>query len=328
MGARAVGGTVVKVALGAAAGVVVMLVHDGGRDSAATSAAQASKASECAHSLAAGESARVDPSSDSAPRTGDVVAAVAKREAESQSADPSGDELDRLREQVAELQAEVKRLRALLADGSARHHALRGLIAANELQHGKLYEEIVGLLVDDPESVAEDPRRMFDLILRLVDETGLAGAKVDDGGGREIAPEPAAPETILALCHNVNEWNDRDGDEGPVFHVSQDQVTFRLYLRLPKVPEGWIGQPLAVDCELQIQVSTQGDASLSLDCQPDANDRAKPIRWSLNVDRSGASLTRYPFRGDEDSKQVPAADLTNERRWLDRVFQQLVTRAH
>jgi uncharacterized small protein (DUF1192 family) len=330
MGAREVGGTVVKVALGAAVGVALMLVRDGSRGpagSSPTTAAHANESSDRPRAPAGNEPTHLEVASAPSPAAGDVVTAVVERDPAARPAESSGDELDELREQVAALQAEVKRLRAQLADGSARHHALHGLIAANELQHGKLYEEIVGLLVDDPESVAEDPRRMFDLILRLIDETGLAGSKVDDGGGREIAPELAAPETFLSLCHSVNEWNDRDGDDGPVFHVSQDQVTFRLTLRLPKVPEGWIGQPLAVDCELQIQVSTQGDASLSLDCQPDANDRAKPIRWSLNVDRGGASLTRHPYRGDEDSKQVSAAELTKERRWLDRIFQQLMTRA-
>jgi len=330
MGARAVGGTVAKVALGVAAGVALMLLLDGRRGTNGRGVETAARAHEnSGHARApADDPARLEPASASSPalHKGDDVAAVVERDPDAKPIDPIDDELARLRTQVAELEAEVARLRAQLADGSARRHALHRQIAANELRHGKLYEELVGVLVDDPESVAEDPRRTFDLILRLVDETGLASAKLVEGR-REIQPEPEAPETYLALQHSECEWDDRDGDEGPLVHINSDQLAFRAILRLPKVPEGWLGQPLAVDVDLVVTCSTFGDADLHLECNSDIHNATKAIEWNLGVNRHEATLRRAPIRGDEEWRCVAPADLAKERSWLDRLFQQLMTRA-
>jgi hypothetical protein len=326
MGARAVGGTVVKVALGAAAGVALMLLLDGRRGTNGRGEETAARAREnSGHARApADDPVRLEPASASSPalHKGDEVAAVVERDPDAKPIDPTDDELARLRMQVTELEAEIARLRAQLADGSPRRHALHGLIAANELRYGKLYEEIVGLVVDDPESVAEDPRHAFDLILQLIDETGLAGAKLENGI-RQIQPEPAAPDVRLSLSHGMFEEN----EGAPAILRRFDQVEFHATLQLEKVPEGWLGQPLAGEVELSIQESDSTPAWVILRLSSDSHDSAHEVRWNLNVNRDGAYLTRFPVRGAEDSRETSIADLAKERGWLDRVFQQLMTRA-
>jgi len=329
MGARAVGGTVAKVALGVAAGVALMLARDGAcgpAGSSPTTAAHANESSGRPRAASGDEPARLDPASAPALRASDDVAAVVERDRDAKPVDPIDDEVARLRAQVTGFEAEIARLRAQLADGSACRHALRGLIAANELRHGKLYEEIVGLAVDDPDSVAEDPRHAFDLILRLIDETGLAGAKLN-GESREIEPEPAAPDVRLSMSHSAWDDNAQTVEGAPPIPRRHDQVQFHATLLLPKVPEGWLGQPLSAEVELAIEESNLGPAWLTLRLNADKHDSAREIRWNLHVNGEGAFLSRTPVRGAEDCRETSIADVSKERAWLDRIFQQLMTRA-
>src|SRR5262249_2284704 len=239
-------------------------------------------------------------------------------------ADPIDEELIRLREEVGELQAEVKRLRALVADGSARHE-LHRLIAANELQHGDLYEELLGLIVDDPEGVAEDPRRAFELIVRLIDESGLAGAKVVDGQ-RELAPEPAAPELLLTLRYERGTDRFDSGDGTGPFECPADDVQFFARLTLPKAPEGWLGHPLSATVGLTIHICDRIDTWLNLDM--DLPTRIAPsVFWGIHIRSDEACLDRLPLRGGDASRVTSPAEFAIERAWLDRIFEQLRTRA-
>src|SRR6185369_11515692 len=108
MGARAVGGTVAKVALGVAAGVALMLLLDGRRGTNGRGVETAARAHEnSGHARApADDPARLEPASASSPalHKGDDVAAVVERDPDAKPIDPIDDELARLRTQVAELE--------------------------------------------------------------------------------------------------------------------------------------------------------------------------------------------------------------------------------
>jgi hypothetical protein len=325
MGVREVGGTVVKVALGAAAGVALMLARDGARGpagSSPTTAAHANESSGRPRAASGEELARLEPASAPALRASDDVAAVVERDPVATPVDPVDGEIARLHAQVIDLEAEIARLRAQLADGSLRRRALHEMLAVNDLVHGKLYEEMLDLIVNDPESVAEDPRHAFALILRLIDETGLAPAELDQGI-RMVAPEPNAPDLRLLLRDDRSECQEYDR---PDLHWYEETIHFHAALQLPKVPEGWSAQPLDANVSLDVTRSDRGSAGLELTMAAGSLPGLHQVRWSLEVSPESACLTRSPWRCGEDSRDLPLEQVATEWRWIVEVFDSLQLR--
>src|SRR5262249_27103148 len=199
MGARRIGGPIVRLGAGVAVGIAFGVAFGRlfmPRDRAPVTEHARGERVLAAESSSAARSTVAPERADASPR--EPAAMEAKRDAARIATSDEIAELARLHEQVAELEEEIARLRAELATGNPRRHSLHEMFAANDLEHGPLYEEIVDLIVNDPESVTDDPRHAFALALRLIDETGLAAkSKVEDR--REVAPEPRAPELRLTL---------------------------------------------------------------------------------------------------------------------------------
>lgn len=326
---REVCGTVVKVALGAAAGVVLTLARDAFRGPAAAdppASARRAEALDRPRAPTVDEMTRIDPSTAPVPCANALVPRVVTRDRDAPIADPSDDELARLREQVVTLEREVQRLRALLAENGVRRHTLRKLVSANDLQHGRLYEELLGLIVDDPEGVAEDPRRAFETIVRLIDETGLASGKRGEGVFA-IAPEPAAPDLRLEMDRSSSDQQVDPEDGTPSFVRHEDQVSFHARIILSKVPERWLGDPLSATIELSIGVSNRDTGSLRLVMDAGSTRLAPEVSWHLQWRDGEAYLDRCPYRGADESLVTSPAEVAKERSWADRVFQQLMTRA-
>jgi hypothetical protein len=129
------------------------------------------------------------------------------------------------------------------------------------------------------------------------------------------------------MSHSAWDDNAQTVEGAPPIPRHYDQVQFRATLIVQKAPEGWLGQPLSAEVELTIEVSSLGPAWLTLQLNADTHDSAREIRWNLNVNGDGAYLSRTPVRGAEDCRETSLADVAKERAWLDRIFQQLMTRA-
>src|SRR5688572_13227680 len=139
---------------------------------------------------------RPDAATSSDPAFGPSPSAT--RSAEPLATEATGQsELEALRARVVELEDEIARLRDLVREGDDRRRQMKKTLAANTLVHGELWLETFEAFVD-AEAVTEEPRRVFPLLLRMIDETGLASVPIEDGR-RTLEPEPNAPDTQLKL---------------------------------------------------------------------------------------------------------------------------------
>jgi hypothetical protein len=268
----------------------------------------------------------VAPESSAAPSRARDALEAKRDDAQLPMADEFA-ELARLREKVRLLEAEVARLEAIVAANDPRTKRVREIFALNELRYGSLYREIAELAASDPESVAEDPRRMCDMLLRLVDGTGLIGVPPKDGQ-REIAPEPEAPETVVSLNFDSQPFTETVDDVKTEYPHEQAQVD--LTLDLPKMPERWMGQHFRMHVHWVVDECANGSGFMMLSLEDPArtpvNGISGSITWGINWDARAAYVSRSPIRGGDEGINGGPNDFAAERRIVEELFEKLRAR--
>jgi uncharacterized small protein (DUF1192 family) len=235
-------------------------------------------------------------------------------------------EVTRLRARITALEAEIARLHGLLERSDPRRRPLEELVAANDLKYGGLWDELAELLLIDAESVADDPRPLFELMVRLVDETGLALQQEEDHE-RTLAPEVNAPDVKLSLGFQKDDLVDAVvGVNGP---STQETVGLRVVLKLPKTTEGWKSGPLDLDIHLVVQATSRKEvgASFTATGRSFAGSSSRGVTWRGLWFREKASLHRSPRAGGEDALDGAPGDFAAERRIADDLFEKLKSRA-
>jgi hypothetical protein len=237
------------------------------------------------------------------------------------------DELARLRARVRELESLVAKLEAIVAANDSRVNQVRELFALNDLRFAALEREIVELVAVDPEGVAQDPRRLCTLLLRLADESGLLAAPLA-GGTRELLLEPAATATLSSYFGVESPSRKIDGIEVPVI---SEQAHLKFSLELPKMPAGWLGLPLSLGVDWEMQSNSDGRAWMSLNVEDTIHGPPSgsltSVSWRVQWNDDGAYFTRLPVRGGEEDTAGGPHDYAAERRIFDELFEKLRARA-
>jgi hypothetical protein len=329
MGTRGVGRSVVRLGAGIAAGVALGVALERALterelkptlDSARNNRAHTAEAPLAAPTVVARELA------DSTPRV--PAAMEAKRDDAKVASDEELAGLARLRERVKELEAQVARLEAIVAANDPRTKRIREIFAKNELRHGALYREIAELACGDPESVAEDPRRMCGLLIRLIDETGLLAAPFADGN-RDFEPEPEAPGIELSLNSNKQSYSETiDGVESP---ATSEQASLSFSLILLNMPEHWLGEPFALRIHWSIDEGSNRRGSMQLEIEDPTRSplTGMPgvVSWRLSWEPEEVHFSRTPVRGGEENLEGGPRDYAAERRLVNELFERLRVRA-
>jgi hypothetical protein len=255
-----------------------------------------------------------------------VPAPASPERTETPAGENTAAEVTRLRARITALEDEIERMRGLLEKSDPRRRPLVELVAANDLKYGALYAEIAELLLIDAESVADDPRPLFALLVRLVDETGLALAPEEDHE-RTLAPEVNAPDVKLSLGFQKDELV--DAVVGVSGNSTQETVGLRVTLKLPKTTEGWKGGPLDLEIHLVVQSTSRKEvgASFTATGRSFAGSPSRGVTWRGLWFREKASLHRSPRAGGADALDGGPGDFAPERRIVDDLFEKLKSRA-
>jgi hypothetical protein len=227
-------------------------------------------------------------------------------------ADPA---IDPLLARIAALEEEVDRLQATVRDGDSNRKHYQERLAVNKLLHEKLWRDLYELLAD-PEVFADDPARAFPLLLRVVDETGVATVAADEYGTRRVTPEPEAEETSVKFRRDVHPYGNDN--------LPATQIELACDIVLPRVPETWRGYNNAVHVDLRLERCEGGVLEFSLT----ANDGSHPDRLEVNVDwRPDFNyVARRPWHGGDESRQMEPNELPELHAAIDQLFDRLEMR--
>ena len=250
--------------------------------------------------------------------------ALAVRERDDATAESSVDpeEVERLRARVKELEAEVERLGTLVREGDHRRRRLKAVLESSSLEHEALWLDAFELFLD-AEEITDDPSRAFPLIRRLVEETGLASAPLEDDL-REVHPEPKAPETELGLGLRRDDTSRAPKGSAPIL---VEYVSLGLSLELPQNPEIWVGDDTMLSLGLEIERSAEPVLEFYLEVNGPrsyfGNDFEIKFEWSP----SEASISRSPWRGGTEHRDLEPGEFTELRAAIEELFQWLKARA-
>jgi len=234
-------------------------------------------------------------------------------------ADPA--DLVPMRERIAELEAEVARLTEIVRTGDERKQRIKRLIAKEPLRHGELYLELFERAMDG-EAIALDPTPMLPLLLRLVDETGVAAAPIEDEA-RRVKPEPRIEDTWVTLRTWTDEIHD-DPERAPV--TFDDQLELSSTIRLPHDAEEWQGDDLELSIELSFGTGSDSGYSFFLQLSGPSSyggqDSCVRLEWM-----PGRTLVeRAPVRGGEESRALALGEFDALRRETELLLARLRSR--
>jgi hypothetical protein len=243
-----------------------------------------------------------------------LPASFANRIPIERDADPA---IDPLLARIAALEDEVDRLQVSVRDGDPRRRRFQDLLAANKLLHEKLWRDLHEL-VADPGAFAEDPTRTFPLLLRLIDETGVATLKADEYGTRQMKPELDAEDTSVTFRSSVDQNRDERGT------WDSKQIGVDCCVRLPKAPEGWLAAPEPFEIHVTMDRSENGLLRLYLDA--DDGEQRGALRLHIEWQSDLNYISRSPWRGSEESREMKPGEFPELHAAIDQLFDRLEMR--